>query len=64
MALVKCNHCNKETKNDSVNCILCGKILSENLRKIKDKKLTEKETELKRQEKAEFMINVIFKKKI
>ena len=40
MALVKCNHCRKETKNDNPlflgKCTRCNKVLDKNLEKIED----------------------------
>ena len=37
MALVKCNHCRKETKNDTKKCKWCNKELDENLDTIHNK---------------------------
>ena len=37
MALVKCNHCGKQTKNDTEKCKLCNKNLDKNLEPIENR---------------------------
>jgi hypothetical protein len=41
MALVKCNHCRKETKNDTGKCRWCNKKLNKDLEEISLQKLVE-----------------------
>ena len=63
MALVKCNHCKKEINNKKDNCLWCGKPISEELKDIKDKDLTEKEKEEKEHQRIQFQVSVEYKKK-
>ncbi len=62
MALVKCNHCNKETINKTGKCRWCNKEIDKNLEE-REYKFVVNEERLKKEEEIKLKIKLIKDKK-